>query len=210
MSSHSPPWPLDDATSAASSASPANFGGSTAPSHKKVSDTMTCWKKTWWTKRRSIKVAFLVVIIAGMITCLVLLFNGSVQEAANVNSTAEYPEDSLTVYNPPLDQDEATLALEAYETRRALAIEEQAAAGNNVLRAYSNLPVNGDRIAEIVATLETSEKADFDLMNLLRIMQYTDEFDDLIVPKLKTVLAWPDAGNSKTQYVYWSENHMSK
>ena len=167
---------------------------------------MTCRKKSWWT----VKVAFVVALLAGMITCAVLLFGGSVEAAASVSSTAVYPENSFTVYNPPLGQDEATLALEAYEGRRAKAVTEQAEAGNYVLRAYSNLSVPRETIAEIVATLDTSEKADFDLMNLLRLIQYTDEFDDLIVPELKKVLAWPAEGNSKTQYVYWSENHMSK
>jgi hypothetical protein len=101
--------------------------------------------------------------------------------------------------------------LEAYEARRTQAIAERAAMtegyGNEVMWAYSNVPVPRERIEEIVATLETSEKADFETMNLLRLLQYTSEFDDIILPTLESILAWPAEGNSKTQYVYWSENH---
>jgi hypothetical protein len=76
---------------------------------------------------------------------------------------------------------------------------------NQVLRAFANLPVSSKAIEKMVASLEMKETADFGIMNLLRLLQSTSEFNDLIIPTLKKVLAWPEEGNSKTQYEYWSE-----
>lgn len=113
------------------------------------------------------------------------------QEAA----TALYSEDVETISTLPLDEENLTLAQEAYEAHRAQAIAEQvtmgSGSGNEALRAFANLPVSSDEaIEKMVASLEMKETADFDIMNLLQLLQYTSEqFHDLIIPKLKKVLA---------------------
>jgi hypothetical protein len=131
--------------------------------------------------------------------------------AVDAGSTAVYSEDVETVSTLPLDEENLTLALEAYDARIAQAIAERVAmgsgSGNEVLRAFANLPVLSEAIEKTVASLETKETADFGIMNLLRLLQSTSELNDLIIPTLKKALAWPEEGNSKTQYKYWSENH---
>ena len=163
------------------------------------------------TKKRCCKALFVIVLIAGIIACIVALVVQT--NAVDAGSTAVYSEDVITTNSPELGEEDLALALEAYEDRRQQAIADRVAMtegyGNEVLWAFSNVPVPRENIEGTVATLETSEKADFESMNLLRLLQYTNEFDDIIIPTLEKILAWPAEGNSKTQYVYWSENHMA-
>lgn len=76
-----------------------------------------------------------------------------------------------------------------------------------VIQAYSGIPVDLPSLTALVAGLPTKSTVDFDIVRLVRILEFTNgEYDTLILPPLLALPYWINYGD--TLRGYWSENHM--
>lgn len=167
-----------------------------------------------WLENRTSFVLVLVLGLCILATVLVLWY----ATLPSSTSGEAWELDVNTAYNaepPSLPSGELAEAAAAYHARRKallsakLSRSKDTSTGEMALRAFLNASVSVSAVTNVIAELKTSETADFAITHLLRLMAYTQEFDNILLPALRDVISWPEEGNSNTLYVYWSENHMA-
>ncbi len=78
-----------------------------------------------------------------------------------------------------------------------------------VILAYEGLPLDtspGGYLEKLMGGLD-SANPDFTMISLIRILFFTEDYDDIILPALENFLYWPVQGET-IEYCYWSENHF--
>ena len=84
----------------------------------------------------------------------------------------------------------------------------QSSTGNKMtLQAYNGLPIDEVALEELLAILPTKFDPDFQIVELLRLLFYSDgQYDDAILPVLDQIPMWLNDGDVTRNY--WTENHM--
>lgn len=80
--------------------------------------------------------------------------------------------------------------------------------GNTItLQAFNNLPIDSLELHDILDNLTTKLNPDFDIVELVRVLFYSDSlYDDEILPVLTQIPFWLNEGDTLRNY--WTENHM--
>jgi len=80
--------------------------------------------------------------------------------------------------------------------------------GNKItLQAYRGLPIDTAALKELLAVLPTKYDPDFQIVELVRVLFYSDGlYDDDILPVLAKIPFWLNDGDTIRNY--WTENHM--
>ncbi len=80
--------------------------------------------------------------------------------------------------------------------------------GNKLtLQAYSGLAVDSVKLAELLSVLPTKYDPDFQIVELVRVLFYSDGlYDEDILPVLSEIPFWLNDGDTTRNY--WTENHM--
>lgn len=86
-----------------------------------------------------------------------------------VGSAIVCPEDEMALSTPALNEEDL-LGIEHKQFQNGVAMGD--GSRDEVLRAFSNLPVSRETIQAKVASLEAPEAADFDIVNLLCLLQH--------------------------------------
>ncbi|MCO7226532.1 hypothetical protein [Pleionea sp. CnH1-48] len=97
----------------------------------------------------------------------------------------------------------------SFEERRQLFIEHALDNPNGdslVIAAQAGLPLNQQHLQALLNDLDTIELSDFRLIKLIRILNYTRDYDAQILPIMSRFPYWLTRGEDTR--VYWSENHM--
>lgn len=112
---------------------------------------------------------------------------------------------SITVSDFDLTSTDALLQSE-FIARRDAYIDATGTENNLVLDAYMGVPISEERIAAKMETLLEDKNPDFTLIELIRIINFTDAYDDQILPVISQLPYWlPEDDGTR---VYTSENHM--
>ncbi len=75
------------------------------------------------------------------------------------------------------------------------------------LKAYRGLPLDQEKLDELLEELPTKYDPDFRIVELIRVLFYADGiYDDDILPVLGEMPMWLNQGDSIRNY--WTENHM--
>ena len=97
-----------------------------------------------------------------------------------------------------------------YEERRTAYIDSCLANFSTfdiTLQAYRGLPVNSAAFDTMVAQLPTDGTADFEIVQVVRILFLSNgQYDSIALPVLSTIPFW--LTNGDMLFDYWSENHM--
>lgn len=98
-----------------------------------------------------------------------------------------------------------------FEHRRQVFIKDMVSSNGSdiehlIFAAKLGRSLNTTALDEILEELPKIEVADFRIVKLVRLMQYTSEFDDKILPVLRQIPFWLTSGEKLR--CYWSENHM--
>ncbi len=91
---------------------------------------------------------------------------------------------------------------------RAMAVNV-AKSNEQVILAYEGLPLDdspGGYLEQKLYSVDGAN-ADFTIISLIRILYFTSDYDDMILPVLEPVLYWAEQGVEIVQN-YYSENHM--
>jgi hypothetical protein len=72
--------------------------------------------------------------------------------------------------------------------------------------AYEGFKINELDIENALSKMKNEETGDFTLAQLVRMLYFTRQYDQEILPELKALDYWLTKGEN--QYCYWSENHM--
>lgn len=97
-----------------------------------------------------------------------------------------------------------------YETRRTSYIDNAIANQTGeviIFQAYKNLPVDQQKLGNILTELTANLTADFDIVKLIRVLCLSNgQYDSIILPVLRPIPFWLEKNEDTKQY--WSENHM--
>lgn len=74
------------------------------------------------------------------------------------------------------------------------------------IQAFETKEVDINLLNSMLDKLPGNKNADFDIVKLVRILNFTDKHDDLILPVLADIDYWLTRG--EVSKVYWSENHL--
>lgn len=75
------------------------------------------------------------------------------------------------------------------------------------LQAFNNVAIDSIQLHDILADLPTKFNPDFEIVELVRVLFYSDSlYDDQILPVLSQIPYW--INSSDTVRNYWTENHM--
>ncbi len=92
------------------------------------------------------------------------------------------------------------------EAYRSFAIEHPTNKDALVIQAYVGNPLTQEYLDKILLDILTDKDADFYLIHLVRILLFTSEYDELILPVIEKLPMFLQEGEDTR--VYWSENHM--
>jgi hypothetical protein len=122
-------------------------------------------------------------------------------------NNSEDPAQLWTVANY-LEGEASDIILAEFRQRQADYIDrsDNADISNNmVLRSFLSLPISASVIESELDGLLEDKNPDFRLINLMRVLAYSDEHDELILPVLAQLPFWlPEDDGTR---VYTSENH---
>lgn len=74
------------------------------------------------------------------------------------------------------------------------------------IQAYQGVEIDADALDSEIEDILDSSNPDFDLTKLIRVLFYTDDYDDAILEVMGQFDMWITEGEE--DYTYWSENHM--
>jgi hypothetical protein len=117
---------------------------------------------------------------------------------------------SARIYDGRSDEKQvaSTLYLERLNLHNELAVLNGNHSRNaQPILAFLGLPLNEDEIATMLWEIKNHKGADFRLVKLVRILAFTDAYDDLILPVLRDVEYWSTVGGENADGMN-SENHM--
>ncbi|MCP4744737.1 MAG: hypothetical protein GY874_01150 [Desulfobacteraceae bacterium] len=88
---------------------------------------------------------------------------------------------------------------------RKMAIENPSSSAAPIL-AFEGLDISDHYLDSLLASIVNDETGDFNLAQVIRILYFTDKYDEKILPVLSELNYWLTKGEDL--YCYWSENHM--
>ena len=104
-----------------------------------------------------------------------------------------------------------SIANDVIYTQRQQSYNDVALANVNsdviTIQAYKGVPVDAAILNTILVNLTTRSTADFDIVKLIRVLEFSHgEYDSLILPVLRPLPFWLEKNEDNREY--WSENHM--
>lgn len=94
-----------------------------------------------------------------------------------------------------------------YETRRTSYIDNAIANQTGeviIFQAYKNLPIDQQKLGNILTELTANLTADFDIVKLIRVLCLSNgQYDSIILPVLRPIPFWLEKNEDTKQY--WSE-----
>eukprot|EP00924_Labyrinthula_sp_SR-Ha-C_P001106 snap_masked-scaffold_7-processed-gene-13.37-mRNA-1 protein AED:1.00 eAED:1.00 QI:0/-1/0/0/-1/1/1/0/734 len=117
------------------------------------------------------------------------------------------------IYNDALDELGKDSYEKEYVSRKELLRDHLVATGKtdigtSIIHAYLGFTSPGlDKILDrILSEIPAEQDPDFDIVKLVRLMYFTDKYDNLILPVLQDIPFWLTP--KEKLRVYWSENHI--
>ncbi len=99
---------------------------------------------------------------------------------------------------------------EAYVERQMAYVDvalENNSGNVRTLQAYRGMPLDAENLEELLAVLPTKYDPDFQIVELVRVLFYSDGlYDEDILPVLDGMPFWLNPGDTTRNY--WTENHM--